>query len=96
MLRETKILAGWRVFRVLHLAKVPTLLRFATAQPTFHGHSHFLIQYQLRDTRVLQRCLVEATQDGKKRLPRSVSDTSKPDRTRQVVWPPLKALLNSC
>ena len=35
----------WHVSCALHLAEVPTLLRFATTQFTFHGHSHFLIHF---------------------------------------------------
>ena len=35
----------WHVSCALHVAEVPTLLRFATAQFTFHGHSHFLIHF---------------------------------------------------
>ena len=33
---------------------MPTLLRFATTEPTFHGHSHFLIQSQAEYTAQLR------------------------------------------
>ena len=77
----------WRVFCALHLAEVPTLLRFPTAQPTFHGHSHFLIQsqpeyLQCEDLNgVLFRIAIC------KEVCQTPPSPPSPHRASQVVWP---------